>query len=355
LRGALAPTQRVTTTADRRVAHLTLNRGKQRLDSVDNLWQRRGLLQALLFPLSAVFALAVRLRRAMYRAGVLHSERIAVPVIVVGNITVGGSGKTPMVLWLVDFLRDHGIRPGIVSRGYGGRLPGPESVGPLADPASVGDEPLLLARRSGCPVWVGRDRVAAARALLEAEPSCEVIVTDDGLQHYRLARDFEIAVVDAERRFGNGWLLPAGPLREPTSRLDQVDAIVWNGEAAMSSQFGMRLTGETFFNVLNPDLTAGPAEFHGKRLHAVAGIGNPQRFFDHLRELGLEGACQPFPDHHPYRPEDLDAARDADAVLMTEKDAVKCAAFATERFWALPVQAEVDSRIGDAVLRVLRE
>jgi tetraacyldisaccharide 4'-kinase len=325
------------------------------LESVANLWQRRGLAQALLFPLSVVFGLAVWLRRALYRAGVLHSERIPVPVIVVGNITVGGSGKTPFVLWLADFLKEQGFRPGIVSRGYGGRSPGPESVGPLGDPAHFGDEPVLLARRAGCPVWVGHNRVAAARALLAAEPSCDVIVTDDGLQHYRLARDFEIAVVDAERRFGNGWLLPAGPLREPPSRLDRVDAVVWNGEAAESSRFGMRLTGETFCNVLNPDLTAGPAEFHGKRLHAVAGIGNPQRFFDHLRELGLEGACQPFPDHHPYRPEDLDPARDADAVLMTEKDAVKCAAFATERFWALPVQAEVDSRLGDTVLRALRE
>jgi tetraacyldisaccharide 4'-kinase len=325
------------------------------VETVYALWQRRGIAQALLLPLSALFGMVVRLRRAMYRVGVLASEKLPVPVIVVGNITVGGSGKTPLVLWLTDFLQEHGFRPGIVSRGYGGTEPGPARVSPLSDPARTGDEPVLMARRSGCPVWVGRDRVAAARALLSAEARCDLIISDDGLQHYRLARDFEIAVVDAERRFGNGWLLPAGPLRETHARLSEVNAVVWNGEAAPASGFRMRLSGETFCNVLNPALTAAAASFQGKRLHAVAGIGNPQRFFDHLRNLGLTGVSLAFPDHHPYRARDLDSAGDADAVLMTEKDAVKCAAFATERFWALPVQAEVDPRLGDAVLRVIRK
>ncbi len=323
----------------------------------EKLWQRTGAAHALLIPLSALYGLFSGLRRALYRAGVLKSHGLPVPVVIAGNITVGGSGKTPLVLWLAEFLKDHGWRPGIVSRGYRGTETGPLAVTSDSNPARTGDEPVLLARRAACPVWVGRDRVATARALLESEPDCNVILCDDGLQHYRLRRNMEIAVVDAERRFGNGRLLPAGPLREPLSRLRTVDAVVWNGGGQAAGETGrdfpMRLVGDGFRNLLNPGAWAGPGAFHGRRIHAVAGIGNPGRFFAHLRELGLEGVAHAYPDHHSYRPEDVDFP-DAEAVLMTEKDAVKCAAFANEKMWALEVDAEVDPGLGDAVLRKLR-
>jgi tetraacyldisaccharide 4'-kinase len=323
----------------------------------EKLWQRTGAAHALLIPLGALYGLVSGLRRALYRAGVLKSHGLPAPVVIAGNITVGGSGKTPLVLWLAQFLKDQGWRPGIVSRGYRGTETGPLAVTPDSDPARTGDEPVLLARRSGCPVWVGRNRVATALALLASEPACNVILCDDGLQHYRLRRDMEIAVVDAERRFGNGRLLPAGPLREPLSRLRTVDAVVWNGGEQATGETGrefrMRLVGDGFRNLFNPGTLAGPGAFRGRRIHAVAGIGNPARFFAHLRELGLEGVAHAYPDHHAYRPEDVDFP-DADAILMTEKDAVKCAAFANEKMWALEVDAEVDPGLGDAVLRKLR-
>jgi tetraacyldisaccharide 4'-kinase len=317
---------------------------------IEKQWWRIGPWQLVLAPLALPFRLASATRRLLYRSGVVKSARLPVPVIVVGNITVGGSGKTPLVLWLAEFLRTHGWHPGIVSRGYRGRARGPLPVNAGSDPEQAGDEPVLLARRAGCPVWVGRDRVAAARALLAAEPQCNVVLADDGLQHYRLARDLEIAVVDGERRFGNGLPLPAGPLREPVSRLAETDAVVWHGAAPSGErQYAMRLVGDGFWNLLNPEALAGPGAFRGRRIHAVAGIGNPQRFFRHLRDLGLEGESLAFPDHHRYRPEEL-RFPDGEAVLMTEKDAVKCIPFADERMWALAVAAEVDPRLGEAVL-----
>ncbi|MDO9063835.1 MAG: tetraacyldisaccharide 4'-kinase, partial [Sulfuricella sp.] len=220
-------------------------------------------------------------------------------------------------------------------------------------------EPLLLARKSACPVWVGRDRVAAGNALLRAHPECDVLVSDDGLQHYRLGRDLEIVVVDGERKFGNGLLLPAGPLREGVSRLGSVDAVVVNGgslKAAMTlrNEFEMSLEGEVFCNLRQPELRARAADFGGKKLHAVAGIGNPQRFFAHLRRLGLAFEEHAFPDHCVFRPQDLDY-RDADALLMTEKDAVKCAGFADERYWALAVEAILPPAFGQTILQKLRD
>lgn len=318
---------------------------------LERQWNRRGPWLALLLPLSAVFWLLSSLRRWSYRRGWLSSERLPVAVIVVGNITVGGSGKTPLVLWLAQFLRQQGFRPGIVSRGYGGSAVLPQQAAPDGDVAQVGDEPLLLARRSQCPVWVGRDRVAAGRALLAAHPECDVIISDDGLQHYRLQRDMEIAVVDGQRRFGNGYLLPAGPLREGVARLRNVDAVVVNGGEEVTRsvpQFRMRLRGATLSNLCS-GATASADGFKGKKIHAVAGIGHPQRFFDHLGDLGLEFEAHPFPDHYAYRTGDLDWP-DAEAVLMTEKDAVKCAAFATDRYWMLAIEAELDPGLGILLL-----
>jgi tetraacyldisaccharide 4'-kinase len=317
-------------------------------------WQSLTPLSLALFPLSLIFRAAVAARRAAYSTGVLSARRLDVPVIVVGNVSVGGTGKTPLVLWLASLLRTKGMNPGIVSRGYGSARREPRPVTASSDAPSVGDEPLLLAQRSGCPVWVGVDRVAAARALLAAHPSCDVIVSDDGLQHYGLARDVEIAVVDGTRRFGNGMMLPAGPLREPRSRLRTVDAVVINGAPAASEPWlGMQLEGREFRNLANPAQRVNAGHFTGKRVVAIAGIGHPQRFFAHLDALGLRYEPRAFPDHHAYTASDL-APGDADAIVMTEKDAVKCESFASDRCWVLPVDAVSDPKLAELVLRKLK-
>jgi len=311
--------------------------------------QRRGPLAVALLPLSWLFAALAGLRRRLFRHGLLRQERMAVPLIVVGNITVGGSGKTPVVLWLAQLLRHKGFHPGIISRGYGGTAAAPRVVLDSDDPALVGDEPLLLARRSGCPVWIARRRVAAARALLAAHPQCDVLIADDGLQHYRLVRDFEIAVTD-ERGAGNGWFLPAGPLREPVSRLASVDAVVLNGDVPPQRlavprsvpSYRMKLLGSVFHRLDRRADTCGVAQLRGKRLHAIAGIGNPQRFFDHLSRLGLDFIAHPFADHHRFRAADL-AFPDGDALLMTEKDAVKCTGLGLPEAWVLRVDAQLSA------------
>jgi tetraacyldisaccharide 4'-kinase len=216
---------------------------------------------------------------------------------------------------------------------------------------------VLLARRSRCAVWIGRDRVAAARALLAANPECDVIVCDDGLQHYRLQRDFEIVVLDGNRGLGNGLPLPAGPLREGAARLRSVDAVVINGPGdtalRIASRFDMSLEGSHFHNLLNPGHVAAASDFQGRRLHAVAGIGNPLRFFEHLQRLGLSFTAHAFPDHHSFAPADLEF-EDADEVIMTEKDAIKCQRFARENQWALPVDAAVDPELGQLILNRLK-
>ena len=323
----------------------------------------------LLWPLSLLFRLLSGLRRFAYRAAWLKSERLPVPVIVVGNISVGGSGKTPLVIWLVEHLRAAGYTPGVISRGYGGTEPGPFEVGPLSDPQQVGDEPVLIAMRTDAPLFIGRKRVAAGEALLGAHPNCDVIVSDDGLQHYALERDVEIAVVDARVGVGNGLLLPAGPLREPVSRLSRVDAVIMNqsggGHATKSMDwaspggmlwkpYSMRLSGQVFCQVRNREVHALPADLRGRKLHAVAGIGNPARFFDYLTSLGLIFTRHSFPDHHRYTPRDLEFGASA-TILMTEKDAVKCQGFARHNCWALAVSAELDDRFGELIVAKLRK
>ncbi len=319
-------------------------------------WQSRGPL-AVLLPIAALYSVLSTLRRYAYGCGALSVQQVSVPVVVVGNITAGGTGKTPLTLWLAQFLRDHGKHPAIISRGYGANRTDPRAV-PVGSTASAyGDEPCLLARRAGCPVWVGADRAATARALLEAHPETDVIISDDGLQHYRLARDFEIAVIDGALGLGNGWPLPAGPLREPASRLDSVNAVVVNGDNvadAFPQALTMHLEGGEFRNLRNPGLTVTAAHFRNRRVHAVAGIGNPQRFFAHLQRLGVECVAHPFADHHAFVATDLQFT-DADDVVMTEKDAVKCTAFATENHWALVVNAVIDTRLGDMILARLAQ
>lgn len=332
---------------------------------IERHWERVTPVSAALSPLSLLFGAAAGARRAAYRNGLLPTVKLPVPVIVVGNITVGGTGKTPLTLWLAGSLRARGYTPGIVCRGYGGRSVAPQRVLPESDPYACGDEAVLLARRSGCEVWTGADRVAAARSLLAAQPACNIVISDDGLQHHALARDVELCVVDAARGFGNGWLLPAGALRERPSRLATVDAVVLNtggGNASHPSlglippetpRFTMRLEGGEFRNLLDPARQARPEHFRGKRVHAVAGIGNPRRFFQQLEAMGLEFTPHPFPDHHPYAASDL-AYSGAQAVLMTEKDAVKCRRFAAESHWELAVDAVPDGALADLVLRKLK-
>ena len=316
-------------------------------------------LTASLLPLSWLFRALTGGRRALYRSGLLRSKALPVPVVIVGNITVGGTGKTPLVAWLVQALRHRGRHPGIVARGYGGADPAVRAVTGDDDPHRSGDEPVLLAR-TGVPVWIGADRVAAARGLIAAHPDVDVIVSDDGLQHYRLARTVEIVVMDGARGFGNRSLLPAGPLREPVGRIDAVDAVVVNGLQSESesiafgrtSVFGMRLAGERLFSMIDSSRSIEPAALRGKRVHALAGIGNPERFFATLRAQGLDPVCHPFPDHHQYCADDLDWP-DADAILMTDKDAIKCRSFADARMWRLPVDAEVGPELLELILEKL--
>ncbi|HYR01338.1 MAG TPA: tetraacyldisaccharide 4'-kinase [Casimicrobiaceae bacterium] len=305
-------------------------------------------LTAALVPPALAFGAVASLRRALYRRGLLRTQRMPVPVVVVGNITVGGSGKTPLAAALTRALAERGWHPGIVSRGHGRADPGspPRVVAPDADADAAGDEPLLLAR-TGVPVAVGADRAAAARALLAARPDCDVIVADDGLQHYALARDFEIVVVDAGRGLGNGWRLPAGPLREPAARLDEADAVVALVTAGapapwlVPNAWRMTLEGDAFVRVADRSQSQPVSAFAGPGVHAVAGIGNPERFFTHLRSLGIAPTVHAFPDHHRFVARDL-VLPGARAILMTEKDAVKCEAFADERCWYLPVRAHID-------------
>jgi tetraacyldisaccharide 4'-kinase len=317
------------------------------------------VLAWLLWPASLAFRAAVFLRRALYRLRLLPSARVDVPVIVVGNLVVGGSGKTPLALWIAVHLLRAGWSPGIVSRGYGAAIDAPREVTLTSEASEVGDEPILLARRSGCPVWVGPDRARVIHALREKHPDVDVVVLDDGLQHYRLRRDVEIAVVDA-RGFGNGQLLPAGPLREPVARLRTVGAVIAHGAdkarlAALAPGvpvFGMRLEGETLHRMTDARDRRPLKALAGRAVHAVAAIGNPNRFFLHLVRAGAKPRLHPFPDHHPLRAEDLDFG-DILPVVMTEKDAVKLRGVAQPNWWVLPVQAAPDHGFGPWLLQQL--
>lgn len=316
-------------------------------------WYRKTPVSLLLLPLSWLYCALMVLRRTLYRIRVFSSVKLPVPVIVVGNVTVGGTGKTPFVAWLAGFLRHKGMHPGIVLRGYRGTVVDrPHDVTPQSDPAVVGDEAVMLARQSGCPVAADPDRVRGAQFLVR-EHRCDVIVSDDGLQHLRLARDIEIAVIDGERRFGNGYCLPAGPLREPVSRLREVSLRIAHGEP-QAGELGMVLVDSGLCRVNAPEIQATADTFRGEAVHAVAGIGHPPRFFAQLRRLGFEVIEHPFPDHHHFRPGDI-RFDDPLPVIMTEKDAVKCERFAGDNAWYLAVQARPDPRVADEIGRRLKE
>lgn len=314
----------------------------------------------LLAPLHWLFVVLSTLRRRLYVWGWLHVRRLPVPVVVVGNLSLGGAGKTPLTLWLAAALAARGWRPAIISRGYGAAGATPRPVLPTSTAAEVGDEPLLLARRGGVPVWVGRDRAAVGAALLAAHPEVDLLIADDGLQHYRLARDVEIVVVDG-RGFGNGWRLPLGPLREPPARLDGVDALVVNGEPPAETLLGVPAALPAFRMRLQPGVawrladaaTLAPERLgealRGRNVHALAGIGHPQRFFATLQALGVEFTPHAFPDHHAYVAANLDFGPEA-VLLMTEKDAVKCAGLTPAPIWVLPVAAELPPALAELLV-----
>jgi len=307
-------------------------------------WVLRGL--------AALYAPVAGVRRGLYSAGLLPRSRLPVPVIVVGNISVGGTGKTPLTIALIEALRARGFNPGVISRGYGGSARGPVLVDASSDPRSAGDEACLVAQATRAPVAVGRDRGSAGRALLEAA-RCDVLIADDGLQHYKLCRDVEICVIDGERRFGNGRLLPAGPLREPASRAAAFGFRVCNGGVAQADEVAMTLRGGNAVALIAPGRRRKLTDWLGQRVHAVAGIGNPARFFAGLRAAGLDIIEHAFADHFVYAPADLDFG-DELPVLMTDKDAVKCTGFADARCWRLPVQAELPGDFFDAVAARVR-
>jgi len=322
-----------------------------RAPELERVWyggQPPGIVLRLLA--SAYGALAA-LRRALFRGGLLRRVRLPLPVLVVGNLGVGGAGKTPLTIALVEALRARGWRPGVVSRGYGGSAAGPQRVTAGADPAAVGDEPCLIVARTGAPMAVGRDRVAAAR-LLQEHGEVDVLIADDGLQHYRLCRDVEICVIDGQRRFGNGRLLPAGPLREPPARLATVDFRVCNGGDPGAGEVPMQLV-PVAARRLDGAAERPLAAFAGEHVHAVAGIGHPARFFGLLRAHAIEVQEHPFPDHHAFRPDDL-VFDDAAPVLMTEKDAVKCRGFVAPSLWSVAVDAQLPAAFFDAVAARLR-
>ncbi|MGX9740950.1 tetraacyldisaccharide 4'-kinase [Pseudocitrobacter corydidari] len=318
---------------------------------IARIWSGESPLWLLLLPLSWLYGLVSGLIRLSYKLGLKKAWRAPVPVVVVGNLTAGGNGKTPVVIWLVEQLQQRGIRVGVVSRGYGGKA---ETYPLLLDPetttAQAGDEPVLIFQRTGAPVAVSPVRSDAVKALLAAHP-VQLIITDDGLQHYRLARDKEIVVVDGVRRFGNGWWLPAGPMRERASRLKSVDAIVTNGGTAQAGEIPMRLQPGLAVNLLTGERLALP-ELHN--VVAMAGIGHPPRFFATLESSGLQPVkTVALADHQALTLADVEAlTAPGQTLIMTEKDAVKCRAFAKSNWWYLPVDAELS---GERAQRLLQE
>ena len=319
---------------------------------IARIWSGESPLWLLLLPLSWLYGLVSGIIRQLYRLGIKRAWRAPVPVVVVGNLTAGGNGKTPVVIWLVEQLQKRGIRPGVVSRGYGGKAARyPLLLAEETTTAEAGDEPVLIYQRTGAPVAVSPLRSDAVQALL-AEHEVQIIITDDGLQHYALARDKEIVVIDGVRRFGNGWWLPAGPMRERASRLRSVDAVIVNGGVAKSGEIPMHLHPGMAVNLLTGERQA-VAQLPA--LVAMAGIGHPPRFFSTLEQCGARlDKCVPLADHQALVAEQVDALTvPGQTLIMTEKDAVKCRAFAKENWWYLPVDAELSGEQPEHLLKEL--
>jgi tetraacyldisaccharide 4'-kinase len=333
------------------------------------LWRYRGIAAALLWPVSLLFKIIVKLRITAYRIGIFRAHRLPVPVVIVGNIYIGGTGKTPMTIWVADVLKRANFQPGIISRGYGSKNIHPKEVHPDSDAKACGDEPILIRQKTNCPVVIGRNRPAAAKHLLQLHPQVDIIISDDGLQHYAMDRDIEIVLFD-NRGAGNGWMLPAGPLREPLSR--HRDFTVVNsmnfpapGNRIYSRElFHMQLQGDEAEQLINRsrrislDELAENAQSTGLKIAAVAGIGNPWRFFMMLKMRKIQPDEYPQPDHFEYTNNPF-AKIDADVILITEKDAVKCAQIKAiaedERIWVVPVKAHIDGDLEQKILERCRE
>ncbi len=313
-----------------------------------NAWYEGRWWLGLLYPFSLLFLFIVKLRRYGYLKGILKSYKLPKPVIVVGNITLGGTGKTPVVIALANFLKTQNLKPGIISRGYKGKKNhSATEVTKTSTSEDVGDEALLIYRHTQCPMVIGRKRVEAADLLLNLY-QCDVIICDDGLQHYQLQRDVEIVLIDSERSFGNGWCLPAGPLREPVSRLIPVDLILSQGEHVLADhQF--KLKAKQVISLMDETIVQELKQFAGKTVHAVAGIGNPSRFFASLTEASMQLIQHVYPDHYQYSAEDINFDSD-EPVIMTEKDAVKCFDFADFRHWYLSVDLQLDDTFYQKIL-----
>jgi tetraacyldisaccharide 4'-kinase len=305
------------------------------------IWQKKNFLAYLLWPLSFIYRIFIFVRRKFYQFHFLKINYLSIPVIVVGNITIGGTGKTPVVIALALFLKEKGWRPGIISRGYGGNTKHfPCLVHQNSNAREVGDEPILIAQHTGCPTIIDPDRSRGAKSLLKRS-NCNIVISDDGLQHLSLGRDIEIVVVDGERRFGNNFCLPAGPLREPVSRLNSVDFVISKG-TAQTNEFKLCLIPDYFYQLIQTKNKQSKEYFLGKKVHAVAGIGNPDQFFKALRKLDLNIIEHPFPDHYLFKPRDFNYGDDA-IVIMTEKDAVKCVGFVDARLWCLRTKTALDN------------
>lgn len=322
-------------------------------NSLEYSWYNNNPLTLALRPLTWVFCGIIFVRRLAYRMGLRKRYHLSVPVIVVGNLSVGGTGKTPVVVHIAQLLKRSGYAPGIISRGYGGKARSwPQQVRPDADPVMVGDEAILISRRSGCPMAVGPNRGLTGE-LLQKHSGCDIIISDDGLQHYALERDIEIIVIDGMRRFGNGLCLPAGPLREPVARKEKVDFLITNG-SALGDEYAMRYQGEILVNLADSEKTCALGELAGKSVHVLAGIGNPDRFFEHLRRKDLNVIEHRFSDHHLFSADEL-LFGDDKPMLMTEKDAVKCQRFATENMWYLPIEIEMNNDFDVQLLNLLEK
>jgi tetraacyldisaccharide 4'-kinase len=322
---------------------------------VPRSWKSFNVLSLILLPATLFFLLGSHIRRQLFRYELLKSTKIEVPVIVVGNITVGGTGKTPTVIALANALKAYGYIPGIISRGYRGDGQEQEVLANSV-PSQVGDEPILISKKTLSPVWVGPSRIKAARHLLTRYPNVNVIISDDGLQHYALKRDIEVIVIDGSRKFGNGFLLPSGPLRESKKRIHECDLAVINGSERLDLSIptiNMTLVGEIFHNLSNPDRTCNVSDLCRREVAAIAGIGNPERFFLHLESLGLKPKTHSFPDHHEYSISDITSI-EQDIILMTEKDAVKCPIASGKECWFLPVHAEFNADLITNIIEKLK-
>ena len=321
---------------------------------LDHFWYSSGPLAFFLWPLSWLYCIVATMRGVIQRRSVKPLDQRDTPVIVVGNISVGGTGKTPMVIWLVNLLKAYGMNPGIVSRGYKGTADSwPQRVSPRSNPVVVGDEAVIISQQTGRPMYTGPDRVACINKMT-SENHIDIIISDDGLQHYKMPRDIEIIMIDGVRRFGNQLCLPAGPLRETTRRLEKADFLVTTGsDKTLGPEYSMQLIGKELINIRNPHKRKLLRDFRDEPVHAVAGIGYPPRFFSALSAVGLKVVMHPFKDHHVFSPNDF-RFKNKFPVIMTEKDAVKCKHLAGEDFWYLPVKAKLGHDFGSALIKKLK-